>query len=184
MSKRIPIFTRWQSKGAIGYVEGDTFYKSIDDDHMFVREPALCCNLDALLAAQNCGAVYLEARVKSLQKTLRCKLAMFHNPETGFEINEGHGPQFGVPLDLWDIVDETARASEKPKCYFYGVNCNGPLWKCRTCDHKFCAFHSRVNDLGENVECMDCERARTGRVIHKIPPKPHIPQVSIIKDRE
>ena len=46
-------------------------------------------------------------------------------------------------------------------CYYNNdETCNGKLWQCRTCLEWFCEQHSHSTELGDNVECVGCERER------------------------
>jgi hypothetical protein len=48
-------------------------------------------------------------------------------------------------------------------CYYANPVCEGELWVCQTCGQHYCQAHSHSNeDMGRNVECVACERARIG----------------------
>lgn len=38
--------------------------------------------------------------------------------------------------------------------------CEGELWECQTCGEQYCQTHWHETELGRNVECVACERAR------------------------
>ena len=46
-------------------------------------------------------------------------------------------------------------------CYYDAPGiCTDELWKCLTCGEWFCSAHNHITNLGENVECVACERTR------------------------
>lgn len=46
-------------------------------------------------------------------------------------------------------------------CYYHDPDfCGGSWWSCLTCGETFCEEHFHRTDLGENVECVACERER------------------------
>lgn len=52
-----------------------------------------------------------------------------------------------------------------PTCYYDDNEaCGGELWQCKTCGQWFCENHWHETDLGRNVECVACERARRSNI--------------------
>lgn len=50
------------------------------------------------------------------------------------------------------------------ECYYADPEtCSGPDWRCLTCGETYCEEHWHRTDLGENVECVACERERLDR---------------------
>ena len=46
-------------------------------------------------------------------------------------------------------------------CYYDDPKtCEGELWQCQTCKEHYCQAHFHQTSLGENVECVACERER------------------------
>lgn len=55
-------------------------------------------------------------------------------------------------------------------CYYADPDiCRGELWECQTCHEEFCERHNHVTDLGVNVECVACERARKEKSGEELP---------------
>lgn len=46
------------------------------------------------------------------------------------------------------------------RCYYDTERCEKPLWQCKTCKEWYCMFHFHLTALGNNVECVVCERER------------------------
>lgn len=46
-------------------------------------------------------------------------------------------------------------------CYYRNEQfCRGELWTCITCGEDYCEQHNHTTALGNNVECVACERER------------------------
>lgn len=55
---------------------------------------------------------------------------------------------------------KTKTTAPEPTCQLAGDECAGKLWRCEFCDEWFCMGHSHVTELGNNRECVACERDR------------------------
>lgn len=52
-------------------------------------------------------------------------------------------------------------ATKSSECYYANRHCRGETWQCRTCGESYCSEgHSHNTELGQNVECVACERSR------------------------
>ena len=83
----------------IGQVTGDTFSKSIRNNHILRKPPAIACDICSLEQAEAAGAVYFQATDQDSGVIYRAKIDQFWRD--GFPVNRGHGDQVGLPLQAF-----------------------------------------------------------------------------------
>jgi hypothetical protein len=82
---------------AIGYVKGNTFYKTVAASRHFLRTPpAIAFDTCSLEAAQRAGAEKVIVKDKESGVSFRAQISYIL--EKGFPVNRGFGEQIALPL--------------------------------------------------------------------------------------
>src|SRR5262245_55375057 len=89
----------------VGYVSGNTFYKSARASAHFLRvPPAICFDTSTLDDAENAGAHYAEVTDAESGRVYRAALSTIR--AKGFRVNRGFGEQSGLSLIEWTLAGE------------------------------------------------------------------------------
>jgi len=94
----------------VGFVEGDTFYKTVKRSAHFLQRPAaIAFALSSLEDATNAGARFVQLYEHERGVTYRASIA--YVLEHGFATQRaGYEPQYALPMDKWQ--DSAALANQ------------------------------------------------------------------------
>jgi hypothetical protein len=100
----------------IGAVRGEAFCKTIHNNHILRKPPALASDIEALREAERLGAVYCVFTNADTGVTYTAAIAKVW--QMGFVFNYGYGEQIALPLNLWTQTQEgqegAAEVSQTP----------------------------------------------------------------------
>lgn len=88
----------------VGYIEGDTFYKLVNEaEHKLRKPPGWANDLVALKEAGARGAKWCEIHTTDTETIYRATLQTIW--AKGIHIDRGHGKQIVLTDKFWDIKD-------------------------------------------------------------------------------
>jgi len=96
----IPI--RCSNGKAVGYVRGDTFYKTVSaSKHFLTTPPGIGFDVDTLDAAERNGARFVQVTDRESGTMYRATLQQIRRK--GFRVNRGFGVQLALALKEWSV---------------------------------------------------------------------------------
>lgn len=97
--KSIPIFV---GSRVVGFVSGDTFYKTIKGSrHLLKQPPAIAFDLSSLDDAESMGAERVEVKDSESGRIYRASIVLIRS--SGFAVNRRFGSQWALSLPYWSI---------------------------------------------------------------------------------
>lgn len=92
----------------IGYVENETFYKTIRGSRHLLRNPrAICFDIATLIQARAIGAKFIQVYDKETRFTYHASMDDLFGSNS-FPVNYGFNPQRGLALKYWEATHPDA----------------------------------------------------------------------------
>jgi hypothetical protein len=100
-------------KFIVGYVRGDTFYKTLSGSKHFKRKPAGIANdVSAINDALNAGASWVEETDRETGQIYRASIELINS--MGILFNEGFGNQINLLFQYWTVsLDINSKAVKR-----------------------------------------------------------------------
>jgi hypothetical protein len=112
-TKKTPVY-REDGRRVVGYVRGDTFYKTLSGSKHFLRQPpAILFDIQSLESAQRYGAKNVQVKDRETGKIYRAPIALIW--EKAIYKDYGFGAQVGLCLKDWTVDGTPPRKPKSPK---------------------------------------------------------------------